>query len=106
MLPRWVPLLGGRNVPARFAVVTAATGAALVMAACVYYPLNAVVPHLRSGPTLGGPDTVQLPHGIALGALVACYAPLIAWGPLLAAVTWAYRRRPSWPAAGRRAWST
>ncbi|MBV6700666.1 hypothetical protein KV557_26800 [Kitasatospora aureofaciens] len=97
VLPRWVPVLGGRRVPARFAVVTAGVGAALVMAFCVYYPLNALVLHTHFGPTVGGQDTVALPHGLPLLALIVCYAPLVAWGPLLAAVTVAYHRRRRLP---------
>ncbi|GAA0325413.1 hypothetical protein GCM10010151_14140 [Actinoallomurus spadix] len=36
-----------------------------------------------------------MPHGAKLVIIDLCYAPLIAWGPLLAAVTVAYavRRR-------------
>ncbi|WP_406059891.1 hypothetical protein OG462_21675 [Streptomyces sp. NBC_01077] len=83
VFPRWMPFLGGRRVnPA------AATGAALagVAGLCAIAAWGAYASYAGLGP--GIPAT---PAQDAL--LVACYAPLLAWPVLLAAVTVAYRRR-------------
>ncbi|MFD0272824.1 hypothetical protein ACFVHB_02800 [Kitasatospora sp. NPDC127111] len=39
---------------------------------------------------MSDPDS---PHGVAGLVMTLCYLPLIAWGPLLALVTFAYARR-------------
>ncbi|MCI4064983.1 hypothetical protein MRQ36_21390 [Micromonospora sp. R77] len=82
VLPRWLPLLGGRRVPPAFAVTTAAAGAVGVTLIWGYAAWGVVVK---------GNDLDFSPAGFAL--LVACYAPLLLWGPLLLAVTAAYHRR-------------
>ncbi|MFE6783829.1 hypothetical protein ACFVFF_16385 [Streptomyces sp. NPDC057680] len=83
VFPRWMPFLGGRRVnPA------AATGAALAGAAglCAIAAWGAYAAYADLGP--GIPST---PAQDAL--LAVCYAPLLAWPVLLAAVAVAYRRR-------------
>ncbi|WP_329280506.1 hypothetical protein [Streptomyces sp. NBC_00691] len=83
VFPRWMPFLGGRRVnPA------AATGAALAGAAglCAIAAWGAYAAYAGLGP--GIPAT---PAQDAL--LIVCYAPLLAWPVLLAAVAVAYRRR-------------
>ncbi|MEW1635960.1 hypothetical protein AB0469_18000 [Streptomyces sp. NPDC093801] len=93
VFPRWVPVLRGRRVPAR-AVVTAA----LLGAAVLTVLWTALAVRIGSGTTLQGdplPDdfpTVAL-HGRHLAFFVASYAPLLLWGPLLALLAIAYRRR-------------
>jgi hypothetical protein len=87
--PGWLPVVGGRTVPVLAAVVPAALGAAAVTAATV---TGAV---LWNGPeNNGNPDA---PQGFAGLVMTVCYAPMLLWGPLLAAVTVAYyrRRRPT-----------
>lgn len=90
VMPRWVPFLGGRKIPVRAAVIPAATGAILVTAFCAYATLNYffhfVAPLNNTGekfPT----------SGPGMWALVICYVPMLAWGPLLGVVTVAYYRR-------------
>ncbi|MGW1926103.1 hypothetical protein ACWCQ0_43865, partial [Streptomyces massasporeus] len=83
VFPRWMPFLGGRRVnPA------AATGAALAgvagLCAIVAWGVYAAYADL-------GPGTPSTPAQDAL--LVVCYAPLLAWPVLLAAVAVAYHRR-------------
>lgn len=83
-VPRWVPVLGGRNIPVLAAVVPAALGAAAVtviagMAAC--------------GGWQGQFEAADAPKGASAWLMTACYVPLLAWGPLLAVVTVAYYRR-------------
>jgi hypothetical protein len=85
VLPRWVPLIGGRYLPA--AVVTAAATIGVVGLTAIAVPTVA----LWNGPeNMGDPDA---PQGIAGLVMTACYAPQLAWPPLLAAVTVHYYRR-------------
>nr|WP_063857193.1 hypothetical protein [Kitasatospora sp. Root107] len=87
VVPDWVPLLGGRRVPVLAAVVPAATGAFLVTTyATVNQLLHLVEPLNDTGE--GMPNS-----GPGFWLLLVCYLPLVAWGPLLAAVTVAYYRR-------------
>lgn len=80
VLPSWVPLLGGRGIPQR--PVTVVAGAGAVGLICLWTPfvLWWNLPH---------------PDMTAAGATVAgfLYLPLVAWGPLLAAVTVSRHRR-------------
>jgi hypothetical protein len=92
VLPRWLPILGGRKIPVLAAVIPAILGAAAVTllafatAASWYGPENN-----------GNPEA---PQGIAGLVMTLCYAPMLAWGPLVAAVAVAYYRRRT-PAAVR-----
>jgi hypothetical protein len=81
--PRWVPFLRGRPVRPLAAIVPAALGSValtLIWTSAVF------------GFQVADPDP-ELPHGAKAVILAACYAPLVAWGPLLAAVTVAYAIR-------------
>lgn len=91
VVPRWVPLLGGRPVPVRAAFAPAMTGAVLLFGLCLYVVLNNAFGWVGQGPVLIGADDPPLtpPTGWA----AATYAPLVAWAPLLVAVALAYRRR-------------
>jgi|tagenome__1003787_1003787.scaffolds.fasta_scaffold20917915_1 hypothetical protein len=82
--PRWVPFLRGRPVHPLAAIIPAALGAA----ALTLIWTSALVG------TQVDPDP-EMPHGAKAVILAVCYLPLVAWGPLLAAVTVAYaiRRR-------------
>jgi hypothetical protein len=92
VIPRWVPCLGGRNVPARAAVVAGAM-AALVLTllrtwAAVQFALGQRID--------GSPRSALAPlnFGDWRGDLaVAACAPVVLWGPLLAAATISYHRR-------------
>lgn len=83
-VPRRVPVLGGRRIPTPVAVVPAALGAAGIVAVCAFGIFFA-------HPTPQFHQTFA--HQWQLVLLYVCYAPLLAWGPLLAAVTVAYYRR-------------
>ncbi|MFC6878645.1 hypothetical protein [Actinomadura yumaensis] len=97
VFPRWLPFVGGRNVPVPFAVALASAGAVAVTLLCTTMLFQV------SGPdAMGDPDA---PRGLAAWVMGLCYAPMLLWGPLLAVVTAAYylRRRgltPS-PTGGR-----
>ncbi|MGC5531470.1 hypothetical protein [Streptomyces sp. SR-10] len=83
VVPRWVPLLGGRPVNAGLAVLAASLGALTVTV--LWWVLF-----------FGGLLVAESPDpGISAGEVVfvAAYAPLLLWGPLLAVVTWSYRHR-------------
>ncbi|MEV7594048.1 hypothetical protein AB0O42_27655 [Streptomyces sp. NPDC089922] len=90
VVPDWVPKLRGRRIPIPAVVIPAALGAALIMMLCAYGVLNQIFGFVEplnengEGFPTGGP---------AAWALWTTYAPLLAWGPLLAILTVAYHRR-------------
>ena len=79
--PRWFPVIGGRRVAPRPVIVAAATGTVLV----TFVALMFFVPG----------DSISDLEGTGAGraVAVACYLPLLLWGPLLGALTFAYFRR-------------
>ncbi len=93
VLPGWIPVLGGRRVPTRAAVVPAAAGSAILT---LLWTVATPVTQLM-GVTLRGDDLPDTFPGQAGGLqavwFYACYAPLMLWGPLLAVLTVAYGRR-------------
>ena len=94
VVPRWIPLLGGRCIPIRAVLIPAALGVLGLFAAYAYLVLNRYVFHLHFAPGIGTSGEGTMPKaGLGYWVIVACYSPLLAWGPLLAAVTAAYYRR-------------
>ncbi|MBB4943934.1 hypothetical protein FHR32_008335 [Streptosporangium album] len=87
VVPRWIPLLGGRRVRPLAAVIPACIGAGLVALICAWAVRGLLV----------GLTDQWSPAGLAV--LAVCYLPLLAWGPLLLAVTWSYWRRHRRPVA-------
>ena len=84
MVPRWIPFIGGRPVRPLAAIVPAGAGAfaLTVMWTTVFSDLGDIF------------DTFGL-EGSERIVVGAFYAPLLLWGPLLAAVTVSYaKRRP------------
>jgi hypothetical protein len=79
--PRRVPVIGGQRLPPRVVTAAAATGALLVTLIALMF----FVPRDNLS-TMEATDT-----GLAIA--IACYAPLLLWGPLLGALTIAYYRR-------------
>jgi hypothetical protein len=80
VVPRWVPGLGGRPIPVMVPVTIAGAGSVATTAVCGYAAYQwAVRP----------PRFTRLQKTV----VTACYAPLLAWGPLLGAVTASYYRR-------------
>lgn len=100
VMPRRVPFLGGRAIPVRAAVIPAATGAVLVTAFCAYTTLNYFFQFVEP---LNDTGEAFPTSGPGLWALVICYVPMLAWGPLLAVVTWAYYRRRTRGGSGEAA---
>ena len=90
--PAWMPLIGGRRVPPGPVVAVALLGSL----ALTYIWVGAALAY--AGNELGDGFA-----GSGWEALfVAAYAPLLAWGPLVAAVTFDYWRRRSDRVVGRR----
>ena len=89
VVPRWIPFVGGRRVPPLAAVVPAGGGVAALTLLWVS--------------TMSNVETIWVRYGLEGGErvlMMACYAPLLLWGPLQAAVTVSYHRRHR--AGGRR----
>ncbi|MEU7136054.1 hypothetical protein [Streptomyces sp. NPDC046261] len=80
VVPRWIPLIGGRKVRPMAAVVPAALGAVAMTALWADVVRWWTYPH----------DDMTAAGNLVVGIL---YQPLILWGPLLAAVTVSYYRR-------------
>ncbi|MGW4686780.1 hypothetical protein ACWEPM_18020 [Streptomyces sp. NPDC004244] len=80
VVPRRIPWCGGRRVPVRAVTVVAASAAVLLTFVWTPFALWWAFPH---------PGMTPLGHTV-VGFL---YLPLIAWGPLLGALTLAYHRR-------------
>ncbi|MFJ6385192.1 hypothetical protein ACIQI7_34960 [Kitasatospora sp. NPDC092039] len=82
--PRWIPLIGGRRVRPLAAIVPALLGSAIL----TFVGLEGLSG--RWAANLAEPDS---PHGFAAWVMTLAYLPLVAWGPLLGAVTLDYARR-------------
>lgn len=80
VLPRWVPVLGGRRVRPMAAVAPAVAGAVALTGLWGTMPLWWTFPH----------DNMTELGDLLVGIL---YQPLVLWGPLLAAITVSYYRR-------------
>lgn len=82
VLPRWVPGIGGRRIPPYAAIAPAGLGALALIAIWTPTPWM-FVREISADEPDGGWEVV----------MAFAYVPLMLWGPLLAAVTWAYYRR-------------
>ncbi|MBO0775064.1 MAG: hypothetical protein J2P34_02020 [Actinobacteria bacterium] len=89
VFPRWFPLARGRRVPPVAVTAIAATGALALAAIWTFATVSFFVLTVFGAPGQGFVFT----SGWWEALLIACYLPLLAWGPLLLAVTWAYYRR-------------
>ncbi|WP_223167146.1 hypothetical protein [Nonomuraea sp. SYSU D8015] len=84
VVPRWIPLLGGRMIPRPAVTVPAWLGVAVLALLWTPFLFWWTLPHVDM---------------TAAGRLLVgfVYLPLVAWAPLLAAVTLSYQRRRSIP---------
>jgi hypothetical protein len=87
VVPRWVPLLAGRRIPAGPVVLLATAGGLALTAIWTFALLGLLVG--------GGLDEIHSRGWHTLA--VACYLPAWAWGPLLLWVTFHYHRRRARP---------
>ncbi|MGA4730440.1 hypothetical protein ACWEOS_21000 [Micromonospora taraxaci] len=90
-LPHWVPLLGGRPVPARPVVIVALIGGSVLVAICVYLLLNSRLHFVERGWVGIGRDDPA--HPAPTWEVLRYYASMVAWGPLVIAVAADYGRR-------------
>ncbi|MFF1716445.1 hypothetical protein [Streptomyces sp. NPDC058268] len=95
VVPGWIPLLGGRGVRPLAAVIPALLGAAGLFLITGWFVYAAFA---DLGPGVTDSATRQ-------AVLVACYAPLLLWAPLLVAVTVAYYRRRTATGGAAPAWT-
>jgi hypothetical protein len=101
-VPQWVPGIGGRRVPARPVVRIALVGGWLLVALCLYFFLNQRFNLVQSGWVgIGGDEPAHPRPG---WEVFRYYVPLLAWGPLVIAVSTDYRRRAAVTAATVRRW--
>ena len=78
-VPRWFPFVGGRRVPTAVALVPATLGGiAATLFGCAI--------------ALSWPSDDIFANGWTV-LMTACYLPLVLWGPLVLAVTFAYYQR-------------
>lgn len=85
--PRWIPGLRGRRIPPLAAILPAAAGAITLTALGV----QGLFGWAEAGSSMAAGSWEDSPvYGVVMAA---CYAPLLLWGPLLAAVTVHYARR-------------
>ncbi|WP_079085921.1 hypothetical protein [Streptomyces silvensis] len=96
VFPRWVPILAGRRVPPGAVTVAGASGAVLLtLLWTAAFVTQAAGRTLTGEPLPADFPSRQGPWQAAL--LNVSYAPLLLWGPLLGAVTWAYWHRRRTP---------
>ena len=92
VFPRWIPVMRGRRVPALFAAVPAALGAAALTLLWTWMAVSMSLGLRIDGRPQAATAPVSFGDWKGLVA-VAAYAPLLVWGPLLGAVTISYWRR-------------
>lgn len=93
VFPRWIPGLRGRRVPISAAVIPGAAGTAILTVLWTTSIVNALVfQKTIQGRPIEDSGLFQLGDWESF-LFVAAYVPLVAWGPLLGAVTFAYYRR-------------
>ncbi|MBA3956122.1 MAG: hypothetical protein H0X58_05605 [Acidimicrobiia bacterium] len=81
-VPQWVPFVGGKHVPRLAAIIPALAGALALTLLWATAFLN-----------LDGIFVEYGLDGVERIVVLVCYAPLLLWGPLLAAVTASYAKR-------------
>ncbi|GGX32994.1 hypothetical protein GCM10010341_62890 [Streptomyces noursei] len=89
VFPRWVPFLGGRRVPPLAAVIPATLGGLVLVALWDPMPLAWF--------GLLGFHEVGFTNGWWKLLAHVCISPVMVWGPIVLALTYAYyeRRRPA-----------
>jgi hypothetical protein len=101
-VPHAVPIIGGRPLPVRLVVGIGLTGAGLLCAIYLWFAVDHLWLHHTFKAAIGGTDgTRETLSGLAQDTVVVCYLPLLAWAPLVIAVTLAYRARRRGQAGGQ-----
>jgi hypothetical protein len=86
VFPAWIPLLGRRRVPPVTVTVIATAGSLVLMAIWTFATVNFFVLTVFGAPGQG----FIFANGWWEALLVACYLPVLLWGPLLLVLTRAY----------------
>ena len=89
VVPGWVPGLGGRRIRPLAALVPATVGSVLL----VLLVLVSVGELLVLDPDRIDAVRETRLSGVASAVQIACYLPLVGWGPLLGVSTWLFYRR-------------
>jgi len=89
LVPSWIPLIGGRRLPPAGVTVVAAAGAVALMIIWIFATVNFFILTIFGAPGRG----FVFASGWWEALLIACYLPLLLWGPMLLLLTWAYYRR-------------
>lgn len=89
VVPRWMPLVGGRRLPPSLVTATAITGAVALTAVWTFATVN----FFRLTVAGAAGQGFVFANGWWETLLVACYVPLLFWGPLLVVLAVAYHRR-------------
>ncbi|HET6878291.1 MAG TPA: hypothetical protein VFH38_12230 [Jatrophihabitans sp.] len=92
VFPGWLPVLRGRQVPAAAAAGAAASGAAVLTVLWTWVAITFSLGRRIDGSRLAGIAPLGFDGWKGLLA-VAAYAPLLLWGPLLAALAVSYWKR-------------
>ncbi|QNE23273.1 hypothetical protein F1D05_32995 [Kribbella qitaiheensis] len=82
VVPRWIPLIGGRRVAPYAAIIPATLGSFALIAIWTYGFRGAFTGQF-----------IPFSSDAAAALMITCYAPLNLWGPALLVLTWAYYRR-------------
>jgi len=91
IFPRWMPFVGGRRVPVSAAVAPACLGVLFLIFLYAWPTINGHF-HFWQPPPI--PPDCPLPWEGEFGwVVIAAYAPLLLWAPLLALVTLHYYLR-------------
>jgi hypothetical protein len=81
--PAWLPIIGGRPVRPRAAIIPATLGSVALM----------LIWTLGFWEVWTGEQAHEMASSFWAVVFAGCYAPLNLWGPALLALTWAYHRR-------------
>jgi hypothetical protein len=82
VVPRRLPLIGGRRVHPYAAIIPATVGGLSLIALWTYAFRDAYTNHF-----------VPFASPVWKTLMLTCYTPLNLWGPALLALTWAYHKR-------------
>lgn len=90
IVPAWLPIIGGRRVCPKAAIIPATVGSVALM----------LIWTVGFWDVWTGKQAGSMSSPVWAAIFAACYAPLNLWGPALLALTWAYHRRTRTPWSG------
>lgn len=93
VIPQWIPVLGGRQVPVTFAATAATAGAVMLVVCVVGFVIMPILGLVEEKPLNPLPPGCSVPDWEVL----RWYLPMTVWPPLLLVVTWHYVKRRRTP---------